>query len=115
MPEQEDRNPPIQEEEEGAPPEQRAIPVHGMQGRGRTPNPKTASRGPSEQCAPPTHGMQGQGREGAGNIQPEGKGGPPPNQARTPFLRGLIQEMGGKPQDLRSPPPPTQDEARGRG
>ena len=49
-----------------------------------------------------------------GTPQPEGEGGAPPEQARTPFVSGLIQEMGGNPQDLRSPPP-TQDKAKGGG
>ena len=40
------------------------------------------------------------------NILKEmGGGGGPPEQARTPFVRSLIQEMGGNPQDLISPPP----------
>ena len=32
---------------------------------------------------------------GGGTTQPKGKGGAPPDQARTTFVRGLIQEMGG--------------------
>ena len=107
MPKREEGNPPSQEEEEeeGAPPEQRALPAHVMQGGGRPPNHETASRGPPKQRAPPAHGMQGQGGGGAGNIQPEGERGPLPDQVRTPFMRGLIQEMEGNPQDQRSPPP----------
>ena len=42
-------------------------------------------------------------------------GGAPPDQARTTFVRGLIQEMGGNPQDLRMPPPLKQEKSRGRG
>ena len=34
----------------------------------------------------------------------EREGGSPPKQERTPFVRGPIQEMGGIPQDPRSPP-----------
>ena len=53
-------------------------------------------------------------QNGAGS-QPEGEGGPPPEQARTPFVRGLNQEMGGHPQDLLRTPPSMQDKAEGRG
>ena len=42
---------------------------------------------------------------GGGILQPEGEGGTPPEQARTPFVHGLIQEMGGNPKDLRRSPP----------
>ena len=36
------------------------------------------------------------GRVGGGHQEEEG--GTPPEQARTPLVRGLIQEMGGNPQ-----------------
>ena len=45
------------------------------------------------------------GEESGGQDPALREGGPPPNQARTPFVRGLIQEMGGHPQDLSRPPP----------
>ena len=35
--------------------------------------------------------------EGVGIINPKGEGGAPPEQVRTLFVRGLIQEMGGQP------------------
>ena len=53
--------------------------------------------------------------EGAEEGEDGGGGGAPPEQPRTPFVRGLNQEMGGKPQDLRRTPPPPQDEAEGKG
>ena len=83
-------------------------------GGGEPRTPQSPQGDPPDQRAPPTHGMQGRGGERGDNIPPEGEGGPPPEQAHTPFVRGLIQEMGGNPQDLISPPPP-QDGARGRG
>ena len=49
--------------------------------------------------------MREQGGEGGGILHPKREGGAPPEQARTCFMRGLIQEMGGYPQDLRMPPP----------
>ena len=49
--------------------------------------------------------MQEQRGEGGITPKPDGEGESPPEQARTSFLRGLIQEMGGNPQDLSSPPP----------
>ena len=39
------------------------------------------------------------------NPHLEGEGEIPPKQARMPFMRGLIQEMGGNPKDLRRSPP----------
>ena len=64
---------------------------------------------------PEQDGGTHQSQVGAG-TQPEGEGGPPPEQPRTPFMRGLNQEMGGHPQYLlRTPPLLTQDEAEGRG
>ena len=55
--------------------------------------------------------MQEQG--GGSTSQPEGEGETPPKQARMPFMRGLIQEMGGNPQDLISPPPHRKMKRRG--
>ena len=79
MPKQEKGNLPRQEEEEGlAPPEQHALPAHGMQGRGRPPNPTIALRRPPEQRAHPAHGMQGRGGDGGYNIPPKGEGGGTP-------------------------------------
>ena len=46
----------------------------------------------------------GEDRGGA-DSSPKERGGAPPKQACTPFVRGLIQEMGGSPQYLRRPPP----------
>ena len=122
-----------QEEEEGTPPNQHALPAHVIQGRGRSPTPEEATGGPPEQRALPAHGMQEReggdpyqateegalpkqralpvhgmqerGRERGSKPQPEGEGGTPPKQASTPFVRGLIQEMGGNPKDLSSPLP----------
>ena len=55
-----------------------------------------------------------EGGEGNGaGPQLEGEGEPPPEQPRTPFVRGLKQEMGGHPQDLLRTPPWAQDEAEG--
>ena len=42
-------------------------------------------------------------REGGGGVIKGGEGGAPPEQECTPFVRGLIQEMGGG-QDLQRPP-----------
>ena len=58
-----------------------------------------------EQCALPAHGMQERAKDGGSNPQPEGEGGTPPKQACTSFVHGLIQEMGGNPQDLSTPHP----------
>ena len=46
-----------------------------------------------------------QEREGEVGSTPhqEGEGGATPEQPRTPFVRGLIEEMGDNPQDLRNP------------
>ena len=49
--------------------------------------------------------MEGRGEKGGALSILKERGGAPPEQARTPFMRGLIQEMGGNPQDLRSPTP----------
>ena len=54
-----------------------------------------------EQHALPAHGMQE--REGGGGNQ-ERERGSPPEQERTPLVCGLIQEMGGGPQDLQRLP-----------
>ena len=56
-----------------------------------------------EQRALPAHGMQEWGEVGVTPHQ-EGEGGEPPKQKRTPSVRGLIQEMGGGPQDLQRLP-----------
>ena len=76
------------------------------EGEGGGPTPKEATGVPPEQRGHPAHVMQEQegGRGGHSPARRRG-GGAPPEQARTPFLRGLIQEMGGNPQDLRRPPP----------
>ena len=49
---------------------------------------------PSKQRAPRAYGIQRQGGERGAVPQPKEEGGPPPEQARTPFVRVLIQEMG---------------------
>ena len=73
------------EEEEGESPEQRALPAHDMHARGGTLLPTNNQRGPPEQHAPQAHGVQrGGGGIGAG-PQPEGEGGAPPDQPRTPL------------------------------
>ena len=74
---------------------------HSKTGRGG-PDHGTKEGAPSEQCALPAHGMQ----ERAG-VTPhhEGEGGTPPEQERMPFVHGLIQDMGGNPQELSRPPP----------
>ena len=61
---------PDQEAEEGTPPQQRALPAHGIQVRG----------------------------EVQGTPHQEGEGGAPPDQERMTFVHGLINEMGGSPQ-----------------
>ena len=53
--------------EEGAPPEQRALLAHSMQGRRGVSKPKEANRGPPEQHARPAHGVSA--REGGGADQ----------------------------------------------
>ena len=63
------------------------------------------TRVPSEHCALSAHGIQEQGGGGCLGTKKE-MGGHPPKQTRTPFVCGLIYEMGGNPQDLISPPPP---------
>ena len=55
------------------------------------------------------------GEGGGASSSPKERGGSPPKQVRTPFVRGLIQEMGGNPQDLRSPPPNTRKREGGGG
>ena len=78
MPDQEEGNPLIQEEEEEwTPPKQRALPAHGMQGRGRTQNPTDAPRRPPDQHALPEHGMQGRGGEGGAESSPKERGATP--------------------------------------
>ena len=64
-----------QEEEEGAPPGQCALPSHGIQGRREAPNLEEATGGPPEQRALPAHGMQTQ--EGGGPYQGAEEGTPP--------------------------------------
>ena len=58
MPEREEGSPRRQEDEEGAPPDQRALLAHGMHGWGGTQNQTNTPRGSPEQRAPPAHGMQ---------------------------------------------------------
>ena len=105
MPKREEGSPRIQEAKEGVPPEQRALLAHGMQGRGGSQNPTNALRRPPEQRAPPAHGGQIGGGESGAGTQPDGEGGAPPKQARTPFVRCLIQEIGKTPKDLQIPSP----------
>ena len=71
---------------------------------GGGPDQATGEGAPPDQRALPAHRMQEQGGEGGSTPHPDGEGGAPPEQARTPFVRGLIQDMGGNPQDLSSPP-----------
>ena len=59
--------------------------------------------------------MQEQGEEGGNTHQPEGEVGAPPKQARTPFVRVLIQERGGKLLELSIPLSPLHVDARERG
>ena len=102
MPEREEGSPRSQqeEEEEGAPPEQRTLSAHSMQGPGGGQTLTNIQRVPPEQHALPAHGVQGGGGEDGAGPQPDREGGAPPKQARTPFVRGLNQEMGVNPQDL---------------
>ena len=53
---------------------------------------------PPEQHAPLAYSMQERG--GGGNPYQKGERGVPPEQERAPFVRGLIQEMGGGDLDL---------------
>ena len=113
MPEQEPPPPKIhrKDDRERASPEQRAHLAQGMHGKGES-SPCTTStqRGPPEQRVLKAHGMQGGGEGNGAGPQPEGEGGAPPKQPRTPFVRGLNQEMGTHPQDLLRTPSLTQDE-----
>ena len=90
------------EDIDSPPPDQHALPAHGVQAREGVGAPDQDAEGeyPPNQRALPVHGMQERG----GGAPGKG-GGAPPEQERMPFVRGLIQEMGGSPQDLRSPPP----------
>ena len=47
------------------------------------------------------------GRKGGGTPDQEREGGAPPEQEHTPFVRGLLHEIWGVPQDLHIPPLPT--------
>ena len=69
--EREERIPLRQEAEDRAPPEQRALPAHGMQGQGGTQNHTDALRGTPEQRAPPAHLMQGRKEESGVGPQPK--------------------------------------------
>ena len=92
------------------------LPVHGMQEReGGGMDQATREGAPPEQRALPAHGMQEQGGEGGRTPHPKGEGGTNPNQTLTPFVHGLIKDMGGKPPRPEQPPPPPQGKARGRG
>ena len=65
-----------------------------------------AERGASpKQRALPVHGMQERGEMGGANLEKE----------CTPFVRGLIQERGGIPQDLWRPHTARQNGAEGSG
>ena len=100
MPELEGGLPQSQREDDGvgASPEQRAHEAHCMHGQGEPSSRTTRTqKGPPEQRAPQANGVQGGGEENAEGPQPEGEGGPPPKQPRTPFMRALNQEMGGNP------------------
>ena len=67
------------EEATGVPPEQRALPAHGMQEReGEGADQVTGEGAPPKQRALPAHGMQEQGGEEGITPQPEGEGGTPP-------------------------------------
>ena len=71
---------------------------------GGSPYQATREGSPPKQHAFLAHGMKERG--GGSTPQPEGEGVTPPEQARTPFVHGLIQEMEGNLQDLSSPPLP---------
>ena len=105
-----------QEEEDRAPPEQRALPEHGMQERGEAPTPNSEDTNgvPPEQHVIPEHSMQERGAVGGTPYQ-EGEGGQPPEQERTPFVLGLIQEMRDNPQDLQRTHTSRQSGAEGAG
>ena len=79
-----------------ASPDQCALPLHGMQERegGGGSDQEVKEGVPPKQHALPAHDMQEWGKE-EGNPAQEGKEGPPPKQNRMPFVRSLIQEMGG--------------------
>ena len=65
-----------------------------------THNRTDAPRRPPKQRVPPSNGIKGRGGERGARLQPKEEGGAPPEQARTPFVHSLIQEIGGHPQDL---------------
>ena len=88
------------------PSRRKGTPDPGGRGGGKTPR---ASCAPSAQHA-------GIGRRGGGQTPDRRRGGgAPPEQAHTPFMSGLIQEMRGNPQDLRRPPPTARRSKGGRG
>ena len=95
--------PPDAEVEGGAPPKKRVLPAHGLQERdGGDPdheveggNPLISVRFLHTAC---------RGGRGGGTPNQERETGTTTNQECTPFMRGLIQEMRGGPQDLHRPP-----------
>ena len=74
-------------------------------GEGDSPKPRYHHKGTLQSACTPGAQHAGTGRRGGGTINPKGEGVPPPELARMPFMRGLTQEMGGNPQDLRRPSP----------
>ena len=82
-----------QEENNRVPLKQRALPAHGIQSSegGVTPDQDTKRGG----HPPSSMRSQSTACRSGGEA-----GGAPPKQERTPLVRGLIQEMGGRQQDL---------------
>ena len=60
----------------------------------------TREGAPPDQHALPAHGMQELEGERGSIPKSKGEGGTPPEKARMPFVRGLIQGMGCNLQDL---------------
>ena len=83
MPARERGEPPNQEEEEGAPPKQRALPSHGMQERGGVGKHGGHRQGtPQEACNPSArHSGMGRGRDPRPGRR---RGGNPPKQSALP-------------------------------
>ena len=99
----------------GYPPQQRVLPAHGMQGRGEASKPRDRHMGiPGAACAPSAR-HAGTGRRGGGHHQARRRGGGTPRAGAHALRARPDTGDGGKLPRPEKPPPPMQDEARGRG
>ena len=98
-------SPPRQEDEEGASPKQRALPVHSMQGLGVPKVPPDSPRRPPDQRAPLAHRVQGRGREEGAGPQPDGERGGNPRAGPHNLRARTATGDGGKPPRPAKPPP----------